>query len=488
MINLTTFSLSFWDYALETAIRILKMVSTKKVDKTPCDLWNGKVSNLSYIKVWRCEALVKRDRPDKLQQRSVKCIFIRYPKEMMGYYLYFPSEDKIVVVREVKGFKPPQDEVISVRRSERTHQAPERLLSNKWLDAINAKMQSMKDNQVWCLVDLSPNGKTVGSKWLFKKKTDMDGNVHTYKARLVAKGFFDPNHPRKVCKLQRSMYGLKQALRSWNKRFDEEVKKFIFAQIRDEPCVYQKASESNVTFCILYVDDIIIMGNYIPSLQNVKTYLGKCFAMKDLGKATFILGINICLDKSKRLIGLSQSAYMDKILKGSRWIISSVNPGGPHWTAVKTILKYLRNTKDMFLVYDKNPEAELRVACYCNAGFEADRDEIKSQTGYVFILNERRKPMKEDVSTIPVWVKLYGIHVPAFSEDGLSAIATKLGTPLMFDSYTSDMCMQSWGRSSYARVMIELRAYVELKDTIIVAMPKITREGHYTCNVCVEYG
>ncbi|GJZ27624.1 hypothetical protein Tco_0572271 [Tanacetum coccineum] len=63
------------------------------------------------------------------------------------------------------------------------------------------------------------------------------------------------------------------------------------------------------------------------------------------------------------------------------------NPGEPHWTAVKTILKYLRNTKDMFLVYGKNPEAELRVTCYCDAGFETDRDDIKSQTGYVFVLN-----------------------------------------------------------------------------------------------------
>nr|GEV78816.1 hypothetical protein [Tanacetum cinerariifolium] len=72
-------------------------------------------------------------------------------------------------------------------------------------------------------------------------------------------------------------------------------------------------------------------------------------------------------------------------------------------------------------------------------------------------------------------------------EDGLSVIATKLSTPLMLDSYTSDMCMQSWGRSSYARVMIELRADVELKDNIVVAMPKITKEGHYTCNVRVEY-
>ncbi|GKF67215.1 putative retrotransposon ty1-copia subclass protein, partial [Tanacetum coccineum] len=58
-----------------------------------------------------------------------------------------------------------------------------------WLNAMNVEMQSMKDHEVWDLVDLRPNGKTVGSKWFFKKKTDMDGAVHTYKARLVAKGY-----------------------------------------------------------------------------------------------------------------------------------------------------------------------------------------------------------------------------------------------------------------------------------------------------------
>ncbi|GKG39469.1 hypothetical protein Tco_0463614, partial [Tanacetum coccineum] len=70
----------------------------------------------------------------------------------------------------------------------------------------------------------------------------------------------------------------------------------------------------------------------------------------------------------------------------------------------------------------------------------------------------------------------------------MSAIATKLGTPLMLDTYTSDMRMQSWGMSSYARATIELRADVELKDTIMVAMPKLIGEGFYMCTICVEYG
>nr|GEV55509.1 hypothetical protein [Tanacetum cinerariifolium] len=151
-----------------------------------------------------------------------------------------------------------------------------------------------------------------------------------------------------------------------------------------------------------------------------------------LGKAAFILGIKIYQDRSKRLIRLSQSAYMDKILKRYRMANSKrdyipINPeaklrvdcycnavfetnmdeiksqtgyvfilnGESHWTAMKTILKHLRNTKDMFLVYGRNPEAELRVDCYCNAGFETNRDEIKSQTGYVFILNGRRNRLEK---------------------------------------------------------------------------------------------
>ncbi|GJX49338.1 retrotransposon protein, putative, ty1-copia subclass [Tanacetum coccineum] len=321
----------------------------------------------------------------------------------MGYYFYFLPENKIVVTRyaeffeknlitqEVSGramnLEEIQDEDTSP--SEITSEIPIEVEkagdhslgdlneptsykvvmldfeSNKWIDAMNAEIQSMIDNMVWVLVDLPPGYKTVGSKWIFKKKTNIDGIVHTYKARLVAKGytqlyvvdyeetfspiadirairvlisiaafydyeiwqmdvktaflngylyydiymvqpegFIDPNHPRKVCKLQRSIYGLKQASRRWNTRFDEEIKRFCFDQNLDEPCVCQKASGSNVTFLILYVDDIIIMGNNIPSLQSVKDYLGKCFAMKDLGEVTFILGIKIYKDWSKRLIGI----------------------------------------------------------------------------------------------------------------------------------------------------------------------------------------
>ncbi|GJU81798.1 retrotransposon protein, putative, ty1-copia subclass [Tanacetum coccineum] len=128
-------------------------------------------------------------------------------------------------------------------------------------------------------------------------------------------GFVDPKYPNHVCKLKRSIYGLKQASRQWNKRFDDEIKKYGFIQNRDEPFVYQKASGNYVAILILYVDDILLMGNHIPMLQDVKSYLGKCFSMKDLGDVAYILGIKIYRDRSKRLIGLCQSAYIEKILK-----------------------------------------------------------------------------------------------------------------------------------------------------------------------------
>ncbi|GKC70614.1 retrotransposon protein, putative, ty1-copia subclass [Tanacetum coccineum] len=110
----------------------------------------------------------------------------------------------------------PQSDINPIRRSIRTRRPTDRLClyidteehelgdlgepanykaalldpeSDKWLNAMNMEMQSMKNNKVWVLVELPSNGKTVGSKWLFKKKTNMDGAVHTYKARLVAKGY-----------------------------------------------------------------------------------------------------------------------------------------------------------------------------------------------------------------------------------------------------------------------------------------------------------
>ena len=83
----------------------------------------------------------------------------------------------------------------------------------------------------------------------------------------------------------------------------------------DEPFVYKKISGSAIIFLVLYVDDILLIGNDILMLQSIKTWLSSKFFMKDLGEASYILGIKIYKEKSKRMLGLSQSRYIDLVLK-----------------------------------------------------------------------------------------------------------------------------------------------------------------------------
>ena len=575
MMSQTDLPTSFWGFALETAAFILNRIPSKSVQKTPYEMWTGKRPSLSFLKIWGCDAYVKRQTSDKLDVKSDKCRFVGYPKETKGYYFYIPSENKVFVARNgvflerefvskrSSGSKiqleeipipetniEPEMEIQSdipdngesepqqpqePRRSGRIRQEIERygflitdnhdvvLMddepttyheatnssdSEKWLEAMKSEMTSMYDNQVWTLIDPPEGLKTIGCKWIFKKKIDMDGNVQTFKARLVAKGFrqthgidydetfspvvmlksirimlaiaayydyeiwqmdvktaflngnlledvymtqpegfIDLKYPNRVCKLQRSIYGLKQASRSWNLRFDDAVKKFGFIKNEDEPCVYKKVSGSAIVFLVLYVDDILLIGNDIPTLQNVKSWLGKCFSMKDLGEAACILGIKIYRDRSKRVLSLSQSGYIDKVLKrfgmqdskrgflpmshGIRLsksqspltkdekermskipyasAIGSImyamlctrpdvsyalsmtsryqsDPGESHWTAVKNILKYLRRTKDVCLSYG-GLDSQLVVTGYTDASFQSDLDDFRSQSGYVFYLN-----------------------------------------------------------------------------------------------------
>nr|GEY84702.1 hypothetical protein [Tanacetum cinerariifolium] len=224
--------------------------------------------------------------------------------------------------------------------------------SKKWLDATNMEIQSMKDNDVWVLVELPPNAKTVGSKWLFKKKTDMDGAVYVFKARLVAKGFTQT-------------YGVD----------------------------YEETFSLVVDIRAIRILIAIAAGNNIPMLQDVKSYLGRSFAMKDLGDVAYILGIKIYRDRSKRLIGLCQNAYIEKILK-RHYIENSKRGTIPMQEKLKLSKSQSASTPvekqrvqniPYALVIGSiigNMERELRVSCYTHARYLTDADNLKSQTRY----------------------------------------------------------------------------------------------------------
>ena len=96
--------------------------------------------------------------------------------------------------------------------------------------------------------------------------------------------------------------------------FDETIKTYGFEQNIDEPCVYKYIKENKVVFLVLYVDDILPIGNDVETLSNVKKWLAEQFQMKYLGEASYILRIQIIRDHKKKLLALSQASYIDKVL------------------------------------------------------------------------------------------------------------------------------------------------------------------------------
>ena len=115
--------------------------------------------------------------------------------------------------------------------------------------------------------------------------------------------------------LNKSIYGLKQASRQWYLKFDETIRKFGFKENDEDNCIYAKFKSGKFIFLILYMDDILLASSDVGLLLETKKFLSSNFDMKDLGEASFVLGIKIYRDRRKGILGLSQKAYLEKVLK-----------------------------------------------------------------------------------------------------------------------------------------------------------------------------
>ncbi|GJT18975.1 retrovirus-related pol polyprotein from transposon TNT 1-94 [Tanacetum coccineum] len=254
-------------------------------------------------------------------------------------------------------------------------------------------------------VRLNPH--TLRVSGFFKKRLTWIGIVHTYKARLVAKGYtqlygvdyeetFSPVADIRAIRILISIaayydyeiwqmdikyasfkiiYGLKQTSRSWNKRFDEEIKR-----IWGKQHLFSESKSTEIGSDLIF--EQTTQGDSTP--KKVKHMQNVPYA--------FVVGSIMYAVRCTR----PDAAFVQNIT--SRF---QQNHGESHWTAVKNILKYLRNIKDMFLVYGGNPEAELRVDCYCNAGFETDIDDMKSLTGYLILGSASEAVMEA------VWIRKF---------------------------------------------------------------------------------
>ena len=129
-------------------------------------------------------------------------------------------------------------------------------------------------------------------------------------------GFIDKGNDQLVCKLKKSLYGLKQAPRQWYKKFDSFMTDHGYSRTTSDHCVFvKKYPDGNFIILLLYIDDILIVGQDMSKISKLKSELSKSFAMKYLGPAKQILGIRIVRDRSLGLIWLSQENYIKKVLE-----------------------------------------------------------------------------------------------------------------------------------------------------------------------------
>eukprot|EP00253_Pinus_taeda_P022501 PITA_22501 len=203
-------------------------ISTSSVleDKTPQEVWTGKKTSLSHLRVFVCDAYVHvpKEKRTKLDTKSEKCIFIGYRDGLKGYKLWNSVTRKVVynqdvVFREVKDvikhevqpkelekieFELKEEEsedeepqTLNVRRSVREIRQLERNVKEAidsedgklWKEAMVDEMTSLHKNEAWDLVGMLARRKPIGNKWVFKKKTNAEGKVEKYKASLVEKGY-----------------------------------------------------------------------------------------------------------------------------------------------------------------------------------------------------------------------------------------------------------------------------------------------------------
>ncbi|XP_022037550.1 uncharacterized protein LOC110940279 [Helianthus annuus] len=106
---------------------------------------------------------------------------------------------------------------------------------------------------------------------------------------------------------------------------------------------------------------------------------------------------------------------------------------------------------------------------------------------FLHIWSPTSKLEKKEVKKLQVWVKIHDVPIAAYTEDGLSMIATAIGEPKMLDTYTSSMCTDTWGRSSYARALVEISAENGFKEEMVIAVPELEGEGFSKMILSVEY-
>jgi Reverse transcriptase (RNA-dependent DNA polymerase)/Integrase core domain len=371
--------------------------------------------------------------------------------------------------------------------------------SEKWKKAMDDELFAIESSKTWCLTDLPQNCKPINCKWVYKIKRDEKGQPVQYKARLVAIGFtqkygvdydevlapvvrsatirillsfagkksflvkhFDiksaflngnleeeiyMRQPQgfkfgeKVYKLNKSLYGLKQAARVWNQTLHDVLVKANFIQCKHDKCLYVLSEQEKVCYLLVHVDDILMASNSESLINCSARKIGAHFEVKDLGEIKHFLGIDITKDEKGNFL-LSQKHYIKSIIeaaglqdsKDSKYpldvgyykiidesklnldehclyrkligmlfylttnsrpdINASIsilsqhvsNPTKTDMNEVKRVIKYLKGTIDLKLCVSQ-ALGEQQLVCFSDANWAEDRSTRKSNSGYFLKVN-----------------------------------------------------------------------------------------------------
>jgi hypothetical protein len=146
------------------------------------------------------------------------------------------------------------------------------------------------------------------------KTTFLHGDLEEEIYMKQLEGFVVMGKKELVCKLKKSLYGLKQSPRMWYQKFDTYILGLGFVRSKDDHCVYSKQVGNHFIYAVLYVDDMLLVGNNMDVIKEVKSHLSSKFDMKDLGVANFILEMEIKRDHANKKLWLNQRKYVETIL------------------------------------------------------------------------------------------------------------------------------------------------------------------------------
>ena len=372
--------------------------------------------------------------------------------------------------------------------------------AENWRKAMKAEYDSLIDNNTWTLVDEPEDQQVLPGKWVYKVKYGANGQVDKLKARYVAKGyaqiegldFFDTYAPtckpetfrillataaqkdlhlaqmdvksaylhsdieeeiyleqpqgfvkkansgrKLVCKLNKSIYGLKQAAKNWYEALTSLLLKKGFKRSRNDYCLFVKKEEDGTfSYVLVWVDDIIVAGETEEAVNEIKSMLNENFKMDDRGVLNWFLGMQILQSHDK--ITVDQRKYIETVLqqfnmsdckavatpgevnlklvknneeqklvdpKLYRSLVGSLlfigkqtrpdilhivnqlsrfldKPDESHWKAAKHVLRYLKGTIDLRLTFSKNSNSD--IIGDSDADWSGDLNDRKSTTGYYF--------------------------------------------------------------------------------------------------------